>query len=100
MSILLPAQTVSILYVCNAAVQVSLMHKVLFGVFFQETVTSPSVSSEFLFSPSSSFPFTGSNHLPSVFVNNLGYWCDCMNVCVCVWQSADSCSGREELYVY
>lgn len=55
----------------------------ILGVFFQETVPSPSVSYESLFSPFSTFPLTGSNHLPSVFVNNLGCVCARVRVAEC-----------------
>lgn len=55
----------------------------ILGVFFQEAVPSPSVSYESLFSPFSTFPLTGSNHLPSVFVNNLGCVCARARVAEC-----------------
>lgn len=101
MSILLPVQVKLILYVCDAAGQVSLMHKVFLVCSFKKLfllhLCHLNLSS--LFSTS---PFTGSNDLPSVFVNNLGYCvivctslCVCVcardvfSACVCVCQSAD-----------
>lgn len=66
----------------------------ILGVFFQETVPSPSVSCESLFSPFSTFPLTGSNQVPSVFVNNLGCVCARVRVAEC-WLVL-----RGELYVH